>query len=860
MLKKNKLALFSLVASMGATLMGCGPVEPTYYSVAFYVDDVQYGEVQSVEENGLATKPATDPTKAEDLDYTYQFEGWFAPGATEAFDFNTPITSDIDFDAHFSSVKKTYDLTVWVWGGKADAVYITEAENNAVKAAASNLSALQGKKLDWRYHVGMEKNDFVQLALDAPIKPDLIIAGANVYSDSTEGGKTIACDTHTNAGAGWFNNSKRYVMITNTAGSHEELATEVYNLVAAYGPDYFKLNAGSLTMVVEDTATLSATDKDDNPVVVNYSVADEYKDIIEVNASGVVTAKAEGNAEVVATRGVYSVVVPVEVSSVEYSLVVYVNATTSNSITEDENAAMKEAAERFLIDGEQIQWKYFTISEQSFVTTYHDAEIDLVISSSNLSGKSDGSWGEENKFTFNENGPKSKLGSGWCANTSRYTGIPAQVKAEHLDLAERVYGMLLSNGPSFETQISKTTLELQAGSSEQLNANAYGVVVWSIVTQSSPDVITLSDTGLVTANKAGEATVMAAGENGTYATCEVTVTEQEVVKPMLVVDVLSGTASKTYITEDDIATLRGIMDAELKLAGEEDVLYEIRLEEGMTGASFWTKVNTYADVDVIIAASNINEQTGKQEILEGSSLTKVTRGLTNDSRYTEVLARTPADHLKYAKMFARAITGFTVDATMSLAPQATQQINVSNDMFGETLTPTFASSKEEVATVSSTGLVTAVAEGTATITATVGTFEATTAVTVVTPTQEPIDLKICCTNRTSNITAEKLADLVKQVEACVSSNVTITWEYNDGKMQDFADYYHTLTGVDIVVAHNQSWSKATNPLPGTYTALGTGWAETSVSCSIVSELSGAKLAEANKIISLLTAAYVASEA
>ena len=53
-------------------------------------------EAQTVVLNAKATAPA-DPTKTG-----YNFQGWFAEGATAAFDFDTAITADITLTAGWS--------------------------------------------------------------------------------------------------------------------------------------------------------------------------------------------------------------------------------------------------------------------------------------------------------------------------------------------------------------------------------------------------------------------------------------------------------------------------------------------------------------------------------------------------------------------------------------------------------------------------------------------------------------------------------------------------------------------------------------------------------------------------------------
>jgi uncharacterized repeat protein (TIGR02543 family) len=90
-------------------------VSPTTYTVTF---DSNGGtavdpQTQTVDENGTATEPAA-PTKTG-----YTFAGWFAPDATTAFDFSTPITADVTLTAQWTPVvvptpapATTYTVTV----------------------------------------------------------------------------------------------------------------------------------------------------------------------------------------------------------------------------------------------------------------------------------------------------------------------------------------------------------------------------------------------------------------------------------------------------------------------------------------------------------------------------------------------------------------------------------------------------------------------------------------------------------------------------------------------------------------------------------------------------------------------------
>jgi hypothetical protein len=112
-----------------------------------------------------------------------------------------------------------------------------------------------------------------------------------------------------------------------------------------------------------------------------------------------------------------------------------------------------------------------------------------------------------------------------------------------------------------------------------------------------------------------------------------------------------------------------------------------------------------------------------------------------------------------------AVTSITLSpATATLQPGNTQQITVVlRDQFGNVVTgrtPAFTSSDTLVATVSSAGLVTAIADGSAEITASIDGRSETVAITVFTPPSIPA--------RPSNLEASELS----------TTSVALTWELN----------------------------------------------------------------------------------
>ena len=92
-----------------------GP-EPEKYTVKFDLNGGTYAAIadQEIVKGEKATAPTPEPTREG-----YAFKGWFEDGATEAFDFNTPITENLELKAKWVEV---YTVTFDLDGGTADPV------------------------------------------------------------------------------------------------------------------------------------------------------------------------------------------------------------------------------------------------------------------------------------------------------------------------------------------------------------------------------------------------------------------------------------------------------------------------------------------------------------------------------------------------------------------------------------------------------------------------------------------------------------------------------------------------------------------------------------------------------------------
>lgn len=101
---KTALALFLSVGLLGLMVTGCKPLsgpDSTSFTVTFDSDGGSAVEPQTVKEGEFALRPESPEKEG------YNFVDWFAPDATAAFDFGTPITADITLKAKWSIISYT---------------------------------------------------------------------------------------------------------------------------------------------------------------------------------------------------------------------------------------------------------------------------------------------------------------------------------------------------------------------------------------------------------------------------------------------------------------------------------------------------------------------------------------------------------------------------------------------------------------------------------------------------------------------------------------------------------------------------------------------------------------------------------
>ena len=312
---KKTLTLLTALALFSGALAGCaGDKEGTKpsesgdkqgdkggeeskYTVKYYVDGSLYNEVKDVAKGSKIQAPE-EPVKAEDEDYTYTFDGWYENGATTKWDFATnTVDKNLELYAKFNSEAKSFDLIVWVWGGTTT-VYITPEESAALATQMRALPEFTDKTIRWKYVNNLTNPFFNRAVMDAHVS--LVISGAKMDNDTIEDeDASIDLDSEgakVKVGFGWFNSTNRYVGIVNGLSNTEfTLAKVIYDKLQANGPYFFTAAIDNSSILLNQTAQLSAKDAENNPIVegLTYSIKDE--DVASVDENGVVTGLAVGN-------------------------------------------------------------------------------------------------------------------------------------------------------------------------------------------------------------------------------------------------------------------------------------------------------------------------------------------------------------------------------------------------------------------------------------------------------------------------------------------------------------------------------------------------------------------------------------
>lgn len=829
-----KKAIYSLMLVMVAficLLTGCGKKdEPSSkqaeeqtitHTVTFYVEaGVQYGEKVVVNDGEKVTKPAVDPTKEDDANI-YTFEYWHMAGEQAEFNFQTPIKEDTKLYAKFSQVAKEYDFVAYIWQGDVENVYITDDEATQIASTITASDLLKDKRVLVFPVSGKTRNAFVSEVL-ANGKVDLAFGGANLSpKERVEGTEYLDIDTTDSEndghlaklGAGWTANSSRYVGVLNTS-THKETAIALYNTFVAQGPDFATLDKYNVTLKNAETVKIEVTGTEKTVV---WSSSDDEVASVE---NGTITAVGEGECKIFAKVGAVVYEVEVTVDNKDYGLVVWVNGMSDSRITTAESDRMQQYVSELLPEGKELKWEYFTVAEKEFVLNAQNAAIDMVISSSNLSGAD--SFGDDRKVSFDEAGPKARVGgtnvdNGWLENASRYVGITAQVDPEHKDTAIAAYKLLTSVGPDHVISTAMSEIILEVEGTEKFVVSAFGDVTFE---SSAPTKVSVAEDGTITALEPTEEAVVvtATDAKNNKVQVNVTVTAAPIVPNHDLYVWINLREDKDWMSEADLARLVEAAKVEGKV-----VTIEKRTESKVADVKTAQAAMAATDrVDIIIGRDALGTNSGayKTEVDEG----KVARypfaaSWGYDDGYIYVMEDVIEAHQELVASFVSMVTKevpgyFEMDKVVNIDLAEGNTYTLAPTLDGAPATGvSFVSNNTDVATVDETGLVTALATGEAVITATRDIYYANCTVKVTRTEAGTFELVIYVNANVDKAAIEAEYTKVKD------ENCQVTWVVGQKtKVADCSaevmawDNTEGNTKINVIMGHTQMTSGHANGL------------------------------------------------
>ena len=406
-----------------------------------------------------------------------------------------------------------------------------------------------------------------------------------------------------------------------------------------------------------------------------------------------------------------------------------------------------------------------------------------------------------------------------------------------------------STDPVSGVTLNKTTLELAQGGSEKLEATvapptaANKNVSWS---SSDVSVATVSSSGTVTGVAPGTATITVTTEDGNFtAVCEVTVTEEQVIEYVLT-DTLeadqeyliaNGNSGEVYIVSNEAGAARQLKGVSVtvsdnKIAIPENIAAKTAFtSEGKTSTSgsvsVWLKNNgkylytNNADglkmVESSVQGSTDNAGKYWHYKADGKNLLWFFKDTSSSDGYTDTSqtykyylecnggiftdghtsttslnsTNTPAIYLFVKKV---PVTGVTVSpTTKEIAIGEVAQLSATVAPEGASVkTVTWSSSDTSVATVDTSGKVTGVAAGTATITVTTtdGSFTASCEVTV-----SAVAVTGVLLDKTSTtVETSKTKQLTATITPANATNKNVSWSSSNDAVAT-VDEDGVITGV-----------------------------------------------------------------
>ena len=402
--------------------------------------------------------------------------------------------------------------------------------------------------------------------------------------------------------------------------------------------------------------------------------------------------------------------------------------------------------------------------------------------------------------------------------------------------------------------LNKTTLNIKTGATEQLTAKVQPTdatnskVTWS---SNEPAVAEVDQTGMITAKKEGSAviTVTAQDGSGKTATCQVNVTDIKVsgitlsastlamqtedVKQLSVTNITPANATNKALKWESkntwVATVDESGNVTAKNPGEATITVTAA-DNG--GAQATCKVTVTERTAPVIKVTQIQLSQTRASLIEGKELqltatvlpTDATnQGLTWSSSVEGVATVDPTGKVTAIKAGTTVITATAKDDS-GISASCTVQVTVPTvKVTGITLNKTTASvvkgktvaltatvtpdtatdktikwttSNKNVATVSPDGVVTAVAAGTAIITATAADDSGVKATCKITVTNPVIKVtKVTLNKTTASVVKGKTLTLTATVTPTNATNKNVTWKSSNSKVAKVDEKSGVVTAV-----------------------------------------------------------------
>ncbi len=294
-------------------------------------------------------------------------------------------------------------------------------------------------------------------------------------------------------------------------------------------------------------------------------------------------------------------------------------------------------------DGKDIQIVYFEGKTNEFQAELTKSYVLAAVGASAIANDTYAAYWTINRDMY------AKVENVKCTNASRYCAL--REGAENNQFAVAFFMAICNAEITVKFSNGETTSEEYKASSITKNiinlpdefAPTKGMILAGYSTTLNGEIVI---TGNVTYD-----TIVSLAVNG-----EITLYPQYQIDSNydLTVAILRGTATKEFITLEEVEAIKAAFIAYASKHGYENINIEYIINDGAAGEDFIAALpNT---VDVYIGASNLTSQNGFPGMYSDQSWTKIIRLIANTSRYCGVVATCSDEQAELAKLFVEMLT------------------------------------------------------------------------------------------------------------------------------------------------------------------------------------------------------------